>query len=187
MNQAIDYDVVILTADHSFSGRLSLHDQRLSDFLNNRHNTIIILHQVSVSRLSDPSKVLEQDSHAIIAKDAVLIAFEPPQKTIQPGHRLFAHVAKEKTDVFIALEGMEVRGVLHSNGPLELDRIIATPSEHFIPLTNAIVTLQANTRFMIQQDAVMINVHEIRYIGKVGSMVLPKNPSTPAGESAQSS
>jgi len=183
MNEPINYDVVILTADHSFSGQLVLRDQRLSDFLNNRQNTFIVLRKVSVSRLNDPSKVLEQDSHAVVAKDAVLIAFEPPQQTVQASHRLFAHVAKERTDVFIALEGMEVRGVLHSSGQLELDRIIATPNEPFIPLTNATVTLQANTRFVIQQDTVMINVHEIRYLGKMGSGVMLKNPTTSAKES----
>jgi hypothetical protein len=182
MNQTINYSVVILTADHSFSGELSLRDQRLSDFLNNRQNTFIVLRKVSVSRLSDPSRVLEQDSHAVIAKNAVLIAFEPPQQSIQAAHRLYAHVAKEKTDVFIALEGMEVRGVFHSTGPLELDRIIATPGEPFIALTHATVTLQANPRFVIQQDAVMVNVHEIRYVGKVGSTVIPRNPPPPPRE-----
>lgn len=182
MNETINYDVVILTADHSFTGQLSLRDQRLSDFLNNRQNTFIVLRQVRVSRLSDPSKVLEQDAHAVIKKDAVLIAFEPPQQNVQASHRLFAHVAKEKTDVFIALEGMEVRGVLHSSGQMELDRVIATPNESFIPLTNATVTLQANTHFVIQQDAIMVNVHEIRYLGKVGSSVMPKNPPTSALE-----
>ena len=182
MNEPINYDVVILTADHSFSGQLVLRDQRLSDFLNNRQNTFIVLRKVSASRLSDPTKVLEQDSHAVIAKNAVLIAFEPPQQAVQAPHRLFAHVAKEKTDVFIALEGMEVRGVLHSSGPLELDRVIVSPNEPFLALTNATVTLQANTRFVIQQDAVMVNVHEIRYLGKVGSSVMPKNPPTAAKE-----
>ena len=186
MNEAINYDVVILTADHSFSGQLELRDQRLSDFLNNRHNTFIILRKVSVSCLADPAKVLEQDSQAVIAKEAVLIAFEPPQKAIQASHRLFAHVAKEKTDVFIALEGMEVRGILHTTGQLELDRIIATPNEPFIPLTDATVTLQANTRFVIQQNAVMINVHAVRYLGKVGSSVMPKNPPTSAKETTKS-
>lgn len=185
MNPTINDNVVILTADHCFSGELVLQDQRLSDFLNNRHNTFMVLRKVSVARLSDPSKALEQDSHAVIAKEAVLIAFEPPQEAIPSSHRLFAHVSKVKTDVFIALEGMEVRGILHTTGPLELDRIIATPNEPFIPMTNATVTLQANTRFVIQEDTVMINVHAIRYLGKVGSMVMPKKPPTPAAEIKQ--
>jgi len=188
MNQIVDYDVVLLTADHSFAGQITLRDQRLSDFLNNRHNTFVALRKVSVSRLSDPGKVMEQDSHAVVAKDTVLIAFEPPQKAIPATKRLFGYVAKQQTDVFIALDGMEVRGVLHTNGPLELDRIIATPNEPFIAVTQATVTLHANTRFMIQQDAIMVNVHAIRYLGKVGSSVTLKQPPTlPGGTNSSAS
>jgi hypothetical protein len=66
---------VVLTSDHSFSGQLSLRDQRLSDFLNNRQNTFIVLRQVRVARLADPSKILEQDSHAALSKSTLLIAF----------------------------------------------------------------------------------------------------------------
>ncbi len=179
MAEAINYDVVILTADHSFSGQLLLRDQRLSDFLNARHNTFITLTKVSVARLSDPGKVLEQDSNAVLTKGNVQIAFEPPQKAIDPANRFYGYVRKEHTDVFIAMESMEVRGVLHTPGPLELERFVAAPTDPFVPLTNAIVTLQANTRYVIQQGAIMVNVHQIRYVAKVaGSGITAKSPST---------
>ncbi len=179
MAEAIEYEVVVLTSDHSFSGQLTLRDQRLSDYLNSRQNTLITLTKVSVARLSDPSRVLEQDSHAALTKSNVQVAFEPPQKAIPPAHRFFGYVRKERTDVFIAMESMEVRGVLHTPGNLEVERFIASPSENFVPVTNAMVTLQANTRYIIQQAAIMVNVYQIRYIAKVsGSAVLPKQTLT---------
>jgi len=180
MAGAIEYDVVILTSDHSFSGQLSLRDQRLSDFLNSRQNTFLTLNQVSVARLSDPGKILEQDLLGVVSKGEVQIAFEPPQKAIPVANRFFGYVRKEHTDVFIAMESMELRGVMHTNGPLELERFMATPSDAFVPVTNATVTLQANTRYVIQQAAVMVNVHQIRYIAKVGgSGVMPKSAALP--------
>lgn len=168
MAEAIDYDVVVLTSDHSFSGLLSLRDQRLSDFLNARHNTLMNLTKVSVARLNDPGKVLEQDLYAVLTKSNIQIAFEPPQKAIDAASRFFGYVRKEHTDVFIAMESMEVRGVLHTPGTLDMERFIAMPTDPFVPVTNATVTLQANTRYVIQQAAIMVNVYQIRYLAKVG-------------------
>ncbi len=167
MASTIDYDIVILTSNHSFSGKVSLRDQRLSDFLNNRHDAFFALTKVSVARLNDPGNVLEQDAQAVITKNDVLIAFEPPQKAIPAANRFFGYVRKERTDVFIAVEGMEIRGILHTNGPLELERFLALSSDLFVPVTNARVTLQANTRYVIEQAAIMVNVRQIRYLAKV--------------------
>src|SRR5574342_477021 len=102
MAEAIEDEVVVITSGHSFSGQLTLRDQRLSDYLNSRQNTLITLTKVSVARLSDPSRVLEQDSYAALTKSNVQIAFEPPQKAIPTANRFFGYVRKERTDVFIA-------------------------------------------------------------------------------------
>lgn len=169
MNPLVERDIVLLTADHSFAGQISIRDQRVSDFFNNRHNTAINLRKVTVARLNDPSKVVEQDSSSAIAKDSVLIAFAPSPKTVPATERLFGFGTKQPLDVFIALDGMEVRGVLHASGAPELDRIITTPAEMFMEVTQATITLQANPRFIIQQDEIMVNVHAIRYLGRVGS------------------
>jgi uncharacterized protein DUF6812 len=179
MAEAIEYDVVVLTSNHSFSGRISLRDQRLSDYLNTRQNTFITLTDVRVARLSEPGRVLEQDLSAVLPKSNVQIAFEPPQKAIPPANRFYGYVRKERTEVFIAMESMEVRGVLHTPGAPDLERFISMRSDPFIPVTNALVTLQANRHFMIQQAAIMVNVYQIRYLAKVsGSGVLPKPTSS---------
>lgn len=140
---------------------------------------LLSLSKVSVARLSDPGKVLEQDLSAVLNKSEVMIAFEPPQKAIPAANRFYGYVRKSHTDVFMAMASMEIRGVLHTPGVLELERFMAMPTEPFVPLTDATVTLQANTRYVIQQGAIMVNVHQIRYLARVGgSGVMPKPVST---------
>jgi hypothetical protein len=68
---------------------------------------------------------------------------------------------------------MEVRGNLHTPGDLDLRRVLVTPDQAFLPITKAVVTLVSNKRYVIEQEAIMVNGARIKYIGKVQ----PKNPS----------
>lgn len=159
------YQVVLLTARHSISGQLMLHEQRLSDFLNDRRDTAMTLLNTKVARLNDPSKILQQHPESVIPKAWIVIAFEPLQKEMTPSKRLFGYVQKQQFQVFFILEGMEVRGTLHIHEGLNLRRLLATTSDSFVPVTQAVVNLYENDRFVIEQDAIMVNTHLLRYIG----------------------
>lgn len=158
------YQVVILTARHSISGALALQDQRLSDFLNDRRETVMRLLETQVARLSDPSKVIQRNPEAVIPKSLVAIAFEPPQKAIPPSKRLFGYVRKQQYDVFLTLESLEVHGILHTTGDLDLRRFWVTTQDSFLPITRATVYLDANDRYVIEQEAILVNARLIRYI-----------------------
>lgn len=158
------YQVVILTARHSISGELQLQDQRLSDFLNDRRDTSMRLLNTQVARLSEPSKVIQRNAEAVILKSLVVVAFEPPQKAIPPSKRLYGYVRKQQYDVFLVLEGMEVHGILHTAGDLDLRRFLASTTESFLPITHAAVYLDANDRYVVEQDAILVNARVIRYI-----------------------
>ncbi len=66
----------------------------------------------------------------------------------------------------MVMEGMEVRGTLHTTVDLDLRRILTSSGESFLPLTKASVTLDANDRYIIEQEAIMVNANLIRYIAK---------------------
>ncbi len=105
------FQVVLFTQHYSISGGLFLREQRLSDFLNDRRDTIILMRNTSVARLEQPAKILEKTASSIIPKAGIVLAFEPPQKTT-PQTR-FIKYPKQKYDVFLALDGMEVHGKLN--------------------------------------------------------------------------
>lgn len=170
--EPITFNVVILTARHFISGEMLFRDKRLSDALNDRLESVVSLRKVQVARLSEPGKILEIHSAAIVQKAWVIIAFEPPQKAIPATKRFYGYVKKQQHDVFMVLEGMEVRGTLHTQGDLDLRRLITSSGDIFLPLTNAMVSLYGNERFVVEQEVIMVNGHLIRYFAKV------ENPKT---------
>lgn len=167
------YQVVILTGRHSISGEIALQDQRLSDFLNDRRETTMRLTNAQIARLCEPSKVIQRNAEAVIPKVLITVAFEPPQKAIPPSKRLFGYVHKQQHEVFLVLEGLEVHGILHTTGELDLRRYLATALDTFLPITRATVYLDVSDRYVIEQEAILVNSRWIRYIAPKVSRVAP--------------
>jgi hypothetical protein len=165
------FQVVLFTQHYSISGGLFLREQRLSDFLNDRRDTIILMRNTNVARLEQPAKILEKTASSVIPKAGIVLAFEPPQKTT-PQTR-FIKYPKKKYDIFLALDGMEVHGKLNQSGPLDLRQAITSTSESFLPITQATVTLDANPTLIIKREAVLVNVQHIRFLG---DMEVPTPP-----------
>ena len=173
VDTTIPYQIVIFTQDYSISGGLFLKEQRLSDFLNDKRDSTILLRNVSVARLEEPAKILEKTPFSIIPKAGIVLAFEPPQKTTPRGRPIFKY-PKQKYDIFLAMDSMEVHGKLNVQGPLNLRQTITNMAESFIPITEAIVTLNANPDMIIKREAVLINVQRIRLMGELEAQAQPE-------------
>jgi hypothetical protein len=170
----IPYQVVIFTSQHSISGGIFLHEQRLSDFLNDRRDKNILLRNASTARLENPGKVIEKTQATLLPKAGIVMAYEPPQKVALPPR--FIKYSKEKYDVFLIMDGMEIRGQLHMTGPLDLLRILTDAGDSFLPITHASVMIQANPNFLLRPEAVLVNTQRIRLMGEME----PKEPAEPA-------
>jgi hypothetical protein len=170
------YQIVLLTQDLSIVGGLFLHEQRLSDFVNDKRDSTILLRNASVARLEDPARILEKTPFSIIPKSGIVAAFEPPQK-VNPTGRHFIKYPKQKYDVIVAMDSMEAHGTLNVQGPLDLRQAITNLAESFIPITDATVTLYANPGLILKLEAVLLNVQRIRFIGE-------SYPKTPPEEKA---
>lgn len=167
------HQIVIFTHQHSISGEIFLRDQRLSDFLNDRREKKVVLHNASVARLESPSKVLEKTLVSILPKSGIVLVFEPPQKVASPPR--FIKYPKNRYPVFLILDGMEVRGEVHMPGSLDLLQILVDSGDSFLPCTQATVAIEANPNFLLRQEAVLVNTQRIRFIGEVE----PKTPTEP--------
>jgi hypothetical protein len=164
--------IVLLTQHYSFAGGVFLKEQRLSDFLNDKRDTNILLRNASVARLRDPARILEKCTISIIPKAGIVMAFEPPQKTTPRG-RAYVKYPKQKYDVFLALDDIELHGKLNVQGPLNLQHAITNLSDSFMPITEAVVILAANPSVIIKRETVLVNVRRIRFIGEIPPADLP--------------
>jgi hypothetical protein len=172
----VPFPVVLFTQQHSISGSVFLRGQRFSDFLNDRREKNVLLRNATVARLENPSKVIEKTLFSFVPKSGILMAFERPLEAFSTQRSYLKH-PKNKHDVFLAMDGMEVRGLIHVPGQLDLLNILANSGDSFLPLTQVSVSIGASPNIMLRPEAVIINAQCIRFIGEVES----KNPTEPRG------
>jgi hypothetical protein len=162
----IPYQIVVFTRQHSVSGGVFLHEQRVSDYLNDSRDTNVMLRNTTVARLDNPAKIIEKTLISFIPKSGIVVAFEPPQKGPPPVQR-FIKYPKAKYEVFLLAEGgMEVRGNIHMHGVLDLVHIFSPTSPMFIPITEANIVIGSKPDFMINQLTLLVNVRTIQFIGE---------------------
>jgi len=164
---SIDYQVVVFTNRHSITGELVLKDKRLSDHINERVDTLLNLRNVTIARLDNPARILHKMQTAVVPKPAIVLIFEPPQQAIPPSNRFFGYIKKDKQEVFLVLDGMEVRGVLHTQSNPDFRAILVNSPDAFLPITQATIRLEINPDMIIRQDAILINTQRLRFIGKL--------------------
>jgi len=164
---AVRIPIVVITASHSISGTVLVRDQRLSDLLNDRRDSVVHVLDAVVTRLGQARKI-ENAKEAIVAKDNLVIVFEQKEQATTTAKRPFAYTVKQQYEVFLLCEGLEVRGTMYSRGNLdvlELHRFVATSGERFVPVTGAVVTLPGGQAFQ-KQAGVLVNVARIHFISK---------------------
>ena len=154
--------VVFLLSNHSVAGEVNLKDRRLSDLLNETRDSVVVLLNATLARLSDPGKIQSRDPSTVLPKTKIMIAFELTSTGIG-AKRLYGYQKKRKYHVVMTTESMEIRGFLHATTDIDLRVLAGGQSERFVPVTNAVVTLRANDKLVIEQEVVLVNVHHNEY------------------------
>ncbi len=179
---AIDYQIVIFTSRHCITGEMVLKDKRLSDHINERVDTLMTLRNVTIARLENPAHILHKMTTAVVPKSGIVVIFEPPQTAIPPSNRYFGYIKKEKHEVFLIMDGMEVRGILHTQLNPDFRGVLVNSPDAFLPITQASIHLEANPTMVINQDAILINNQRVRFLGalEIKSPTIPLPPKEEA-------
>ncbi len=162
----IPNQIVIFTREHSITGGVFLRDQRLSDFMNDQRNTAIMLRNSTVAKLENPSKVIEKTLVSFVPKPSIVLAFEPPAMG-PPVPSRFIKYPKQKYNVFIITDGIEVRGTIHMHGALDLVHVLTNTPTPFVPITNATANIKVRPDFLLKDVTILINILQIRLIGEI--------------------
>lgn len=182
LDSSIDYQIVIFTDRHCITGELVLKDKRLSDQINERVDTMFNLGNVTIARLENPTRIIHKMETAVIPKSGIVLIFEPVQKAIPPSNRFFGYIKKEKHEVFLIMDGMEVRGILHTQLNPDFRLVLVNSPDAFLPITQATIHLEAHPDMVIHQDAILVNTQRVRFIGKleIKSPTIPLPPQAPS-------
>ncbi len=161
-------DIVLMTPQCAFSGKLDIGDVRLSEFLNDHRQTVILLQDVAVSLMEKPSQVIARHSESAIPKSLASLLFEQQAKTLRPDRRFYSYVQKQEHPVYIVVDGIEIQGHVHTVAKLDLKRLLSVPEQQFLPVTETILSFRFAAHYVLKPNAVMVNVGHIQYVASQG-------------------
>lgn len=159
------YHVVLLTSRHSISGQMELGEQRLSDLLNDKRGSVVFVRAATIARLNEPGKPLGEYPLTMIPKASIVLAFDLDAKATPAGKRFYRYIPKNRYPVFMIVDHMEVHGMAHSSGELDLYSFSPAAEEKFFPITDAVVTF-GSSPYRIQQPAVLVNLRHIQLVSQ---------------------
>lgn len=143
-----------MTATHRISCQITTGLKPLSDILNDRSQSYLLVHNVYVSRLDDAATIMAHAPLAYISKDNVALIVVSAREARSPDRgRFSAH----EYQALVTIDGFEVQGKFV--GPHRLDLRAFSPAtlDSFIALTDAVARPMAIAELSFAGEAILIN------------------------------
>ncbi|MBU0490815.1 MAG: hypothetical protein KKA73_21450 [Chloroflexi bacterium] len=161
----VPVQVELFTSDHVARGTMSVpRGQRVTDVLNNPHESIVHLTNVQLDRLLLPYPQPLAAEALRVAKNTLLFAIpidEPEPETIHDRTRKF--VPKQRYDIIATVPGFEIRGALHLARGTKLRSIFDVISYAFVPITVPQISFMFDPRRQFDTNVVIVNKPRIQF------------------------
>jgi len=157
--------VDVYTFDHIIRGNLNSPDERMSDILNIKSESSILLQDVLVTRLPNlndipPIKFL--DAH--IEKRYILFACPTQDDITQKS--MYRKAARLPYDVCVLIPGFEIIGTIHLTEKFDTRRVLVSRPDDFIPLTNAMARYVPYPSLTVLNSPIVFNKNLASFIGE---------------------
>jgi len=157
--------VELFTTDYAISGYINTPGERLSDVLNIKNETGVIVNDAQVARLlalgkSQPNKFME----ARVEKHHLLFACPAAKDITQKS--MFRKSFRQLYDIEVLVPNFEIIGQIHLTEKLDLRRVLMARQDDFIPLTNATATYSFYPALTYFRETIIVNKSRIGFIGE---------------------
>ncbi len=142
------------TTTHRITAAVETGPKPLSDLLNDRTQSYLLVSQVYISRLTEPGKIDAHAPVAFLSKENLNVVIVPAREARPPDPGRFAAQAYE---TLVTLPGFEVRGKFV--GPRRIDLRSFSPAtlDAFVTLTGATARLATAPEEIFSGDAILVN------------------------------
>ena len=165
------------TYDHVVRGFIDTPQERLSDFLNIKTETAIVIRDAQVSRLLGMGKTPPTElSEARIEKHSILFAFPAQQDMTQKS--LYRRANRLVYLVDVLLPNFLLTGYVYLTEKFEIRRVLLSRPEDFIPLTDVTATYSLYPSVSIKKGIIVFNKTLMVMIGHQPGQESPLNPPT---------
>jgi hypothetical protein len=158
-------DVEIFTSDHVLRGFIETSGERLSDVLNVKNESALVLRDVQIVRLlgigKTPPLLLPK---ARVDKNMILFALPVEQDLTHKS--IYRRATRQEYELFILLRSFEIKGTIHLTERMDMRRGLTTRPEDFIPLTDATATYAIYPQVSTRPNTIVFNKAMVTLLGE---------------------
>ena len=169
---------VFYTSDYVMHGFVDTTQERLSDYLNVKDETTIVVYEAKVSRLLSLGKSQVMSiPEARIEKNSILLSIPVELKKAQTS--FYRRANRVVCPVRIFLPNFMLVGSIHLVEKFEIHRVLLSRAEDFIPITEVTAIYTFNPGAPIRNNIMVFNKNRMVMIGENNEEDVP-----PAGAGA---
>jgi hypothetical protein len=166
------FEAEFYTFDHVVRGYVDASQERLSDFLNVKNDTTIMIREAHISRLLGLGKTPPMLMPEVrMEKHSILFAY--PDERDMTTKSIYRRAIRQVFPVGVILPNFELMGCVHLTEKLEIRRVLLSRSDDFIPLTDATATYSLNPTVTIWRSTIVFNKTRMILIGEHAAVENP--------------
>jgi hypothetical protein len=156
-----------VTADffmHSYrvSGAVDVRRVLLADQLNDRTVSYLMVEDAYVSPIDRPGEITASYELAALRKENVtMIILADKEDGMSKKESYGSYFGTSLKNVFITMPQFEVRGFLRVIGKFDLHALLATGTDHFMPVLDGATFASFNTDFQFDGGMILVNKNTI--------------------------
>jgi hypothetical protein len=171
-------EVEFYTYDHVIRGFVDTPQERLSDFLNLKNDTAVVIKDAEINRLLGRGKTPPiHMPETRMEKHSILFAY--PVERDMTTKSIYRRSLRQVFPVAIIMPNFELIGSIHLTEKFEIRRILLSRPDDFIPLTEATAIYSLYPAVTIRRSTIVFNKNRMILIGEHTPSENPFNTPEP--------
>lgn len=158
-------EVELYTTDHVIRGNIETAGERLTDILNIKHESAIILTGVQAVRLLNIGKMPPVRLPLARVEKSYLLFAVPVERDITQ-KSIYRRAVRQGYEVNVFVPGFEIQGTIHLTERLDIRRVLVVRPDDFIPLTDATATYVLYPQVTIRANTLVFNKARVSFLGE---------------------
>lgn len=157
-------EVEFYTTDHVIQGSVDTPQERLSDFLNWKNETTVLIKDARINRLLSLGKTAPlQMMDARLEKSAILWA--RPVERDMTAKSIYRRATRLTFPITVLLPNYELNGQVYLTEKIEIKRVLLSRPEDFIALTQASAIYSLYPAVKVENSTIIFNKNRMLLVG----------------------
>jgi hypothetical protein len=163
-------EIEVYTTEHVIRGQLETSGERLSDILNAKNESALVLNAVKVTRhLNIPKAPPMEFAQARVEKKGLLFAL--PVESDLTRKSMYRRAVRQGFEVSVFVPNFELRGTIHLIERWDVRRALLARTEEYIALTDASATFVLYPQLVLHAETIVFSKSQLIFIGEPTSAI----------------